>query len=242
MSIYNSDFLVIGTGLSGLLTAHKLSRLGSVHLVSKREARVSNTDLAQGGIAAVTGKDDDFLLHVNDTLKTGSGLADRRVVELVIREGPARIKELVELGVRFTKKGAGFELGLEGGHSRRRILHAADSTGREIESALLKLCRSNKKIRFFEDHAAVDLILDAHPAGTRPAANVCRGAYVLEAKTSVIHSFLAARTILASGGAGKVYLYTSNPDSATGDGMAMAYRAGLRLLNMEFVQFHPTCL
>ena len=242
MSIYNSDFLVIGTGLSGLLTAHKLSRLGSVHLVSKRGARISNTDLAQGGIAAVTGKDDDLILHVNDTLKTGSGLADRRVVELVIREGPARIKELVELGVRFTKKGAGFELGLEGGHSRRRILHAADSTGREIESALLKLCRANKKISFHEDHAAVDLILDAHPAGTRPSANVCRGAYVLEEKTSIIHSFLAARTVLASGGAGKVYLYTSNPDTATGDGMAMAYRAGLRLLNMEFVQFHPTCL
>ena len=242
MSIYKSDFLVIGTGLSGLLTANKLSRLGTVNLVSKREARVSNTDLAQGGIAAVTDKGDDFILHIDDTLKTGSGLADRRIVEIAVREGPERVRELVELGVRFTKNGSGFELGLEGGHSRRRILHAADSTGHEIESSLLKVCRADKNIHFYENHAAVDLILDSHPADTRPERNACRGAYALEEGTGVIHSFLASRTILASGGAGKVYLYTSNPDTATGDGMAMAYRAGLKLINMEFVQFHPTCL
>ncbi len=242
MSIYNSDFLVIGTGLSGLLTAHKLSRVGTVNIVSKRGAQVCNTDRAQGGIAVVTDKNDDFILHINDTLKTGSGLSDRRIVELTVREGPERIKELVELGVRFTKKGRSFELGLEGGHSRRRILHARDYTGHEVESALLRVCRSDKKIRFFEDHAAVDLILEAHPAGTRPAHNLCRGSYVLEEKSGAIHSFLAAKTVLASGGAGKVYLYTSNPDTATGDGMAMAYRAGLKLVNMEFVQFHPTCL
>ena len=243
MSIYNSDFLVIGTGLSGLLTALKLSRLGTVNIVSKRGAQVSNTDLAQGGIASVTDKSDDFILHINDTLKTGSGLADRRIVELTVREAPARIRELVELGVRFTRKGRGFELGLEGGHSMRRILHARDHTGHEIGSALLRACRSEKKIRFFEDHAAVDLILEAPPsAGARPAKNLCHGSYVLEEKSGVIHSFLAARTVLASGGAGKVYLYTSNPDTATGDGMAMAYRAGLKLVNMEFVQFHPTCL
>ncbi len=242
MSVYNSDFLVIGTGLSGLLTAHKLSHLGTVNIIAKREARVSSTDLAQGGIAAVTGKDDNFTLHINDTLKTGSGLSDRAIVELAVREGPERVKELIRLGVHFTKKGSGFELGLEGGHSRRRILHAADSTGHEIESALLRLCRTNKRIYFFEDHAAVDLILDSRPAGARPERNICRGAYVLEERTGVIHNFLASRTVLASGGAGKVYLYTSNPDTATGDGMAMAYRAGLRLINMEFVQFHPTCL
>jgi L-aspartate oxidase len=242
MSIYKSDFLVIGTGLSGLLTAHKLSRLGTVNIVSKRGAQVCNSDLAQGGIAAVTDKNDDFALHINDTLKTGSGLADRRIVELTVREGPERIKELVELGVRFTKKGRSFALGLEGGHSRRRILHARDYTGHEIESALLRVCRSEKKIRFFENHAAVDLILEAHPAAATPANNLCRGSYVLEVKSGAIHSFLAAKTVLASGGAGKVYLYTSNPDTATGDGMAMAYRAGLKLVNMEFVQFHPTCL
>ena len=176
MSIYNSDFLVIGTGLSGLLAAHKLSRLGTVNIISKRGAQTSNTDLAQGGIAAVTDKNDDFILHINDTLKTGSGLADRRIVELTVREGPERIKELVGLGVRFTKKGKGFELGLEGGHSRRRILHAKDYTGHEIESALLQVCRSEKKIRFFENHAAVDLILEAHSSGTRPAENGCHGA------------------------------------------------------------------
>ena len=242
MSVYNSDFLVIGTGLSGLLTAHKLSRRGTVNLVTKRGAQVSNTDLAQGGIAAVTSPDDDFILHINDTLKTGSGLAERRIVEMTVREGPGMVKELVDLGMRFTKKGAGFELGLEGGHSKRRILHSADSTGHEIESVLLRICRANKKIRFYEDHAAVDLILETHPDSARPESNTARGAYVLEERTGVIHSFLAFRTILASGGAGKVYLYTSNPDTATGDGMAMAYRAGLRLINMEFVQFHPTCL
>ena len=242
MSIYSSDFLVIGTGLSGLLTAHKLSRLGTVCLIAKRGAQVSNTDLAQGGIAAVTGGNDKPGLHISDTLKTGAGLSDLGIVEIAVNEGPERVKELVELGVRFTKKGAAFELGLEGGHSRRRILHAADSTGHEIESALLRVCRKNKKIRFFEEHAAVDLILDAHPAGVRPERNFCRGTYVLEERTGVIHSFLASRTILASGGAGKVYLYTSNPDTATGDGMAMAYRAGLKRINMEFVQFHPTCL
>ncbi|MEI7481489.1 MAG: L-aspartate oxidase [Elusimicrobiota bacterium] len=242
MSIYKSDFLVIGTGLAGLLTAYRLSRSGTVSLVSKRGAQVSNTDLAQGGIAAVTGKDDAAILHINDTLKTGSGLADRHIVEIAVREGPERVKELVKFGVRFTKKGSDFELGLEGGHSRRRILHAADSTGHEIESALLQICRANKKIHFYENHAAVDLILDSRPAGVRPERNAARGAYVLEEHTGVIHSFLASTTVLASGGAGKVYLYTSNPDTATGDGMAMAYRAGLRLINMEFVQFHPTCL
>jgi len=242
MSIYKSDFLVIGTGLAGLLTAHKLSRSGTVSLVSKRGAQVSNTDLAQGGIAAVTGKNDAPILHINDTLNTGSGLADRHIVEIAVREGPERVKELVELGVRFTKNGSSFELGLEGGHSRRRILHAADSTGHAIESALLRICRANKKIHFYENHAAVDLILDSRPAGVRPERNTARGAYVLEEHTGVIHSFLASTTVLASGGAGKVYLYTSNPDTATGDGMAMAYRAGLRLINMEFVQFHPTCL
>ncbi len=242
MSIYKSDFLVIGTGLAGLLTAHRLSRSGTVSLVSKRGAQVSNTDLAQGGIAAVTGKDDAAILHINDTLKTGSGLADLHIVEIAVREGPERVKELVELGVCFTKNGSDFELGLEGGHSRRRILHAADSTGHEIESTLLRVCRANKKIRFYEDHAAVDLILDSRPAGVRPERNVARGTYALEEHTGIIHSFLASATVLASGGAGKVYLYTSNPDTATGDGMAMAYRAGLRLINMEFVQFHPTCL
>lgn len=242
MSIYTSDFLVIGTGLSGLLTAHRLSRRGTVSLVSKRAADVCNTDLAQGGIAAVTGTDDDFRLHISDTLKTGCGLSDPAVVGLTVREGPARIKELVALGVRFTKKGAVFELGLEGGHSRRRVLHARDYTGHAIESALLRRCREDKNIRFFEDHAAVDLILAAHPAVTRAADNVCHGAYVLEETAGAIHSFLASRTVLATGGAGKVYLYTSNPDTATGDGMAMAYRAGLPLVNMEFVQFHPTCL
>ncbi len=242
MSTYRSDFLVIGSGLAGLLTAHKLSAVGTVNILSKRAAQVSNTDLAQGGVATVTGKDDDFSLHIQDTLKTGAGLSDPEVVDLTIKEGPERVKELISLGVKFTNKDGELELGLEGGHSRRRVLHAADGTGHEIETALLRLCRSTGKIRFFENHASVDLILARRSSTTRPERNACLGAYALEEKSGKVHSFLAGRTVLASGGAGKVYLYTSNPDTATGDGMAMAYRAGLKLANMEFVQFHPTCL
>ncbi|HAF95407.1 MAG: L-aspartate oxidase [Elusimicrobia bacterium GWF2_52_66] len=243
MSIYKSDFLVIGSGVSGLLCAHKLSALGSVSILSKREAFRSNTDLAQGGIAAVMDETNDaFFLHVKDTLNTGAGLSDRRVVEFTVREAPERIRELVELGVRFAGAPGHFELGLEGGHSRRRILHAADATGHEVERALLETCRARANIRFFENHSAVDLILAAHPSSVKPRSNACLGAYALEERSGRVHSFLAGRTVLASGGAGKVYRYTSNPDVSTGDGMAMSYRAGLDLVNLEFVQFHPTCL
>ncbi|HAH30929.1 MAG TPA: L-aspartate oxidase [Elusimicrobia bacterium] len=243
MSIYKSDFLVIGSGISGLMTACKLSALGSVSVLSKREAFRSNTELAQGGIAAVMDKkNDSFSLHIKDTLKTGAGLSDPRVVKFTVREAPERIRELVELGTRFAGAGGHFEMGLEGGHSRRRILHSADATGHEIERALLEACRQRRNIRFFENHSAVDLILGAHPATVKPASNACLGAFALEERSGRVHSFLAGQTILASGGAGKVYRYTSNPDVTTGDGMAMAYRAGLDLVNLEFVQFHPTCL
>ena len=243
MSIYKSDFLVIGSGVSGLLSAYKLSALGSVSILSKREAFRSNTELAQGGIAAVMDEKNDALsLHIKDTLKTGAGLSDRRVVEFTVREAPERIRELVKLGTRFAGAGGHFELGLEGGHSRRRILHAADATGHEVERALLEACRQRRNIRFFENHSAVDLILSAHPSTVKPRSNVCLGAYALEERSGRVHSFLAGQTVLASGGAGKVYRYTSNPDVSTGDGMAMAYRAGLDLVNLEFVQFHPTCL
>lgn len=242
MNTHRFDYLVIGSGAAGLLSAIKLADSGSVAVLTKRSPDISNTDLAQGGIAAVTAANDDFSLHIADTLRTGAGISDKAVVEMTITEAPDRIRELVELGTRFTSNKGVFELGLEGGHSRRRVLHAADATGHEIERALLASCRGHKNITFFPFFLAVDLILEQRPATTRPEDNICFGAYALEERTGRVHNFLAGTTILASGGAGKVYRYTSNPDVATGDGMAMAYRAGVALANMEFVQFHPTCL
>ncbi|OGR50996.1 MAG: L-aspartate oxidase [Elusimicrobia bacterium GWA2_62_23] len=242
MSTHRFDFIVVGSGAAGLLAAHKLAKAGTVAVITKREPEISNSNLAQGGIAAVTSANDSFSLHTADTLRTGAGLCDRRIVELTITEAPARIQELVALGARFSVKGGLFELGLEGGHSRRRVLHAADATGREIERALLTACRADRNISFFPNFSAVDLILESRPARVRPERNRCLGVYALEEATGRVRSFLAGTTVLASGGAGKVYRYTSNPDVATGDGMAMAFRAGLKLANMEFVQFHPTCL
>jgi L-aspartate oxidase len=242
MSTHRFDFIVVGSGAAGLLAAAKLAKAGSVAVLTKRAPEVSNSNLAQGGIAAVTSSNDNFELHIADTLRTGAGLCDKRIVGLTVTEAPERIQELVELGARFSSKDGAFELGLEGGHSRRRVLHAADATGREIERALLAACQADKNITFFPYHSAVDLILKSRPARVRPARNACLGVYALEEATGRVHSFLASTTVLASGGAGKVYRYTSNPDVATGDGMAMAYRAGLELANMEFVQFHPTCL
>jgi L-aspartate oxidase len=229
-----ADFLVLGSGIAGLLSAHKLSELGTVLLVTKKEAAESNTNYAQGGIAAVTAASDSFDDHVRDTLEAGAGLCDERIVRLTVEEGPTRVRELQELGVRFTENKDAVDLGLEAGHSQRRILHAGDITGREIERALLASCRKNPKIRFFENHIGVNLILD-------PQGRV-RGAYAMDRASGTIRAFRADATVLATGGAGKVYLYTTNPDIATGDGMAMALRAGATLANMEFVQFHPTCL
>ncbi|MDP2865406.1 MAG: L-aspartate oxidase, partial [Elusimicrobiota bacterium] len=242
MATFKFDFIVVGSGAAGLLTAHKLAKAGRVAVITKRSPEISNTNLAQGGIAAVTAPNDNFDLHIADTLRTGAGLSDPRVVNLVISEAPARIQELVAMGTRFSLDHGTFELGLEGGHSRRRVLHAADATGREIERALLETCKTDRNITFFPYYSAVDLILRSRPARVRPKKNSCLGVYALEEATGLVHSFLAAATVLASGGAGKVYRYTSNPDVTTGDGMAMAYRAGLKLVNMEFVQFHPTCL
>jgi len=230
----HSDFLVLGSGIAGLLTAHKLSRLGSVTLVTKKEAAESNTNYAQGGIAAVMSKIDCFDSHVRDTLVAGAGLCDERVVRLSVAAAPERVRELQALGVHFSQRESVVDLGLEAGHSHRRILHAGDITGREIERALLHAVESTSNVMIVENHLAVDLLLDR--SGT------CRGAYVMERKSGRIEPYVAKATVLATGGAGKVYLYTSNPDIATGDGMAMAWRAGARMANMEFVQFHPTCL
>ena len=240
------DFLVIGSGLAGLLTALKLEPAGRVILLTKGKLEDGATEYAQGGIAAVTHPDDSFNSHIKDTLNAGAGLCDKKTVELVVTEGPARVRELIEKGVRFSlREKSGdepetFALGLEGGHSHRRVLHVADRTGREIHRALIARVRESKRIRVLENHFGVDLLSTRHR--DLGAVNACLGAYVLDRKARRVRTVLARATILATGGAGKTYLYTSNPDVATGDGMAMAFRAGVPLSNMEFVQFHPTCL
>ncbi len=242
------DFLVIGSGLAGLHYALRVADVGEVAVITKREATDSATDWAQGGIAAVMDPDDSFDAHVADTLRAGADLGRPEVVRFVIERGPGAIDALRKNGVEFDPprdggRGAGgprFDLTREGGHSSRRILHNRDATGREIERSLLARVRAHPRIRLYEDHFAIDL-LTAYKTG-RPEANRALGAYVLEASTGEVHAFRAPITLLATGGAGKVYLYTSNPDVASGDGMAMAYRAGATLANMEFMQFHPTCL
>jgi len=206
--------------------------------------------MGQGGIAVVMDAADSFEDHIHDTLTAGAGLCHESVVNFVVSEGPERVQELIRWGVEFSKRDNGppalYDLGKEGGHSRRRVIHAADLTGREIERALIEKAGSKKNITFFENCISVDLILESAIDGAkkRPRAkkDKCLGAYVLDVDNNKIHVFRASFVLLATGGAGKVYLITSNPDIATGDGIAMAYRAGAEVANLEFIQFHPTCL
>lgn len=236
-----SDFLIIGSGISGLTLALKVAEAGSVCLVTKTEIKESATYYAQGGIAGVLSTDDTFASHILDTETAGAGLCHSDVVRTVVEEGPALINELRELGVHFSDRpSGGLDLGKEGGHSKRRVVHAGDFTGRAIEEALVGAVEEKKNISLYTDHIAVNLIKEGSSGTNRPG--VVRGAYVLEKKAGKVHTFLAKNTVLATGGAGKVYLYTSNPDVATGDGIAMAARAGAAVANMEFFQFHPTCL
>jgi L-aspartate oxidase len=238
------DFLVIGSGLAGLHYGLRVAEAGEVAIVTKRQASDSATDWAQGGIAAVMSPEDSFEDHVADTLNAGAGLCHEDVVRHVVEHGPGAIDALRKNGVEFDRPrepGRGdFDLTREGGHTRRRILHRRDATGREIERSLLARARAHPRIRLFEDHCAIDIVT-SYKAG-RTTSNRALGAYVLDASTGEVHVFKAPITLLATGGAGKVYLYTSNPDVASGDGMAMAFRAGATLANMEFMQFHPTCL
>lgn len=241
------DYLVLGSGIAGLSFALKVAKRGRVAIVTKKDRAESNTNYAQGGIAAVTSKEDSVELHVRDTLTAGAGLCNKKVVRTIIEEGPARIAELIELGMKFSESeipgedgGRQLDLGKEGGHSKRRILHAKDVTGREIERALLNAISQQPNIQIFENHIAIDLITS--PKLGYVGENRCLGAYVFDKNAAAVETFSAAATLLATGGCGKVYLYTTNPDIATGDGVAMAYRAGAAVANMEFVQFHPTCL
>jgi L-aspartate oxidase len=248
-----TDFLVIGSGVAGLTFALKVARHGTVALVTKKGIMDSNTARAQGGIASVFGQLDSFDLHIEDTLASGDGLCNREVVEMVVKGGPERIRELIDLGVQFnlSKESQGqtepsLDLGQEGGHSRKRIVHANDMTGLELETVLVNHVYAHDNIQVFENHMAIDLITVStrmkRGMVTTTHEDFCCGAYVLAADTNTVHTFNAGITLLASGGAGKVYLYTSNPDIATGDGIAMSYRAGATVANLEFVQFHPTCL
>lgn len=241
------DFLVIGSGLAGLSFALKASELGRVCVLSKTQLETGNTEMAQGGIAAVMSKDDSVDQHFQDTLTAGAGLCDPKVVRMVVESAPDRVRELVEWGVPFDK-GADemFSLTREGGHSQRRILHVEDHTGLDIQRQILRKVRENKNIDLCENYFAIDLITKRQISNSLGIGlngpDRCIGAYVLEKSTGKVLTVTAGHTALATGGAGKVYLYTSNWSGATGDGVAMAYRAGARVANLEFMQFHPTCL
>jgi len=245
------DYLVIGSGLAGLFAALKAARHGKVIVVTKRKADDCNTANAQGGIACVIAEGDTFESHLQDTLEAGAGLCDPKAVRAIVSAGPDRARDLMKWGIHFTTRreietdtadedADGFHLGREGGHSRRRVLHAGDITGEEIIRVLLERCRQDPNITLFENHVAVDLISTRHVAWQ--GENHCLGAYVLDRNTDRIRTFVSQFTFLATGGAGKVYFFTSNPDVATGDGVAMAFRAYAEIANMEFYQFHPTCL
>jgi len=244
MKIIDSDYLIIGSGLAGLVSALKLADKGKVLVVTKLKMNESNTANAQGGIACVINPEDSFDKHIADTLDAGAGLCDESVVEKIVTSGPERIKELEDYGIRFAQRehpfAGEYDLGKEGGHSKRRVLHSGDITGQEIQEELIANVLKNKNIQVIENAMAIDLITTGWlgVSGT----NRCVGAYVLDRVKGTIFAVRAPNVVIASGGCGKVYLYTSNPDVATGDGIAIAWRAGVPIRNMEFVQFHPTCL
>ncbi|MDH5476842.1 MAG: L-aspartate oxidase [Nitrospinota bacterium] len=238
----DSDFLVIGSGMAGLSCAIWLAEQGnSVAVVTKKNLADSNTNQAQGGIAAVLGETDSFQAHLADTIQAGGGLCDENAVRLLVEQGPLVIEDLLQFGVRFSKNvDGGLDLGREGGHSHRRVAHAKDLTGAEIERALIERAKSLKLISIHENHMAVELV-SSRKLGDLGEERIV-GAYIMDTASGNITPFCAKGVILATGGAGKVYLYTSNPDIASGDGVALAFRAGAVVANMEFFQFHPTCL
>ncbi len=234
------DFLVIGSGIAGLFYALKVIERepnARIAIVTKKGESATSTNRAQGGIAAVLAETDSFEAHIEDTLKAGCGLCHQEVVEKVVEAGPRAIEELVAYGVGFTSVGGRYDLGREGGHSRNRVVHAADLTGREIERALLVACRDRPNIQIFRDHVVLDLVTYSSAGVAR-----CGGAFVFSENGRTFDVFYAPVTMLATGGLGQVYYHTSNPKIATGDGVAIAYRAGVSVANLEFIQFHPTIL
>jgi L-aspartate oxidase len=239
------DHVVVGSGIAGLTYALKAAGKGTVAIVTKKSSADSNTAWAQGGIACVTSAEDSVALHVKDTMIAGDGLCDEGVVRTIVSEGPERIEELISLGMHFDERTAPDghrepDLGREGGHSKRRILHARDATGFEIERTLLEAVARHPSITVLENHMAVDLITTGKLGYAMQDS--CVGLYVLDASSGAVETIRTDVTVLATGGCGRVYLYTTNPGIATGDGVAMAWRAGATIANMEFMQFHPTCL
>jgi len=239
------NYLVIGTGIAGLTYALQVARHGTVAIITKKERAESNTNYAQGGVAAVMSKLDSFDLHVKDTLAAGVGLSRRDAVEVMVREGPEKIAELMRIGAGFTEKDGQLDLAREGGHSASRIVHSRDLTGREIERALLQAVSLEQNITVYENHIAIELVTGHHAVKREQTAHSdiqCWGAYALDIPGKRVDTFLADVVHLSTGGLGQVYLHTTNPTIATGDGVAMAYRAGAMIANMEFIQFHPTTL
>jgi L-aspartate oxidase len=242
---YKTDVLIIGSGIAGLFTALRVAEYSDVILVTKKDSTESNTNYAQGGIASVFNPSDSFEKHIGDTQIAGAGLCNPETVKITVEEGPDRIMDLVRIGTEFTKKNGVFDLVREGGHSMPRILHAADLTGKEIERALNDKVKSLNNIRVIENTLAIDLITEhnALELKNEPLHNRnCWGAYVLEGDSKKVIKIVSKTTVLATGGLGQVYQHTTNPLIATGDGVAMAYRSGARIANMEFIQFHPTSL
>jgi L-aspartate oxidase len=237
------DVLIIGSGLAGLTMALQVADSKRVCIVSKREVSDSASSWAQGGIAAVLNSEDSVEEHIQDTLVAGAGLCDTEITRLVATKARESIEWLINQGVEFTREAdnSGLHLTREGGHSQRRIVHVADATGHAVQKTLAQKIREHKNITILENHIAVDLITSLK-INKLLKENHCLGAYVLDNKTGHVMTIAAQQTVLACGGAGKVYLYTTNPDVSTGDGIAMAWRAGCRVANMEFIQFHPTCL
>ncbi|CAK8717665.1 L-aspartate oxidase [Candidatus Electronema halotolerans] len=241
--MHSTDILIIGSGVAGLSFALKVAPFARVALITKKKRADTATNLAQGGVAAVLSREDRLEDHVHDTLTSGDGLCHEDIVRMVVEEGPERVRELTALGVHFQQgqHGEEFDLGMEGGHSARRVAHAKDLTGREIETALLAQVHAHPQIEVLEDLMAIDLLIESKVTGRKEGNDRCLGAYVLSRSTGEVTTWRAKVTVLCSGGCGKVYRYTTNPDIATGDGVVMAWRAGAQVANLEFVQFHPTC-
>jgi L-aspartate oxidase len=240
-----TDILVIGSGIAGLSFALKASRYAKVFIITKKEKAESNTNYAQGGIASVIDKNDAYELHIKDTLISGAGLCHEDAVREIVMDGPKLIFELIKLGAEFSKNDGILDLGREGGHSRNRIVHSKDLTGKEIERALLHQVSMNKNIKLLEHHTAIELITEHHFKTRQRIQSKdirCYGAYIYDEMKNKILTIISNVTVICSGGIGQVYLHTTNPEIATGDGIAMAYRAGCKISNMEFIQFHPTSL